>query len=306
MLERTGKRLTKALALLGLLAGLGAAQAQGRPALEWMVMDLPPASIPVDGKLTDGLVDVIMKMVFAEMPEYEHRIVVTPIARTWAILADGQPTCFTTALITPERERIAYTTLVQLIPPLQLVARPEVVARLPLNDKGEVLSSTLFDRADLRGLVTPRRSYGMPLDALLGMRPPQSGIREVPASGSGSNILEMLRRGRADDTIEFDHVLKYQQSRFPDTLGGKLRILPIAGAQPIPSGIACPRTDWGRKMIMRIDAILARISQRPEYQHAKQRWLSPETIKRYQKTEAEFFRARAHPTDAARYQEEKK
>ena len=301
MLERTGNRLVKVLARLALLVCLGAAQAQGRPVIEWTVMDLPPSSIPVNGQLTDGLVDVILKMVFAEMPEYEHRITVTPIARTWVSLADGAPTCFTTALITPERERIAYTTLVQLTPPPQLVVSADAAARIPRNGKGEVPPSTLFSHGDLRGVVTPLRSYGATLDALLAQRPAQSGIREVAASGSGSNILEMLSKGRADYTVEFDYVLRYQQSRFPDSVSGKLLALPIAGMQPIPTGIACPRTEWGRKMIVRIDAILARISQRPEYQRAKDRWLSADTIKRYQKAEAEFFRSRAYPSDAAKY-----
>ena len=300
MLKKSRMWLAGTLAALALTTGPGAAQAQGRATLDWMVMDLPPSSIPVDGKITDGMVDVILKMIFAEMPEFEHRIVVTPIARTWATLSEGAPMCFTTALITPERERIAYTTLTQLIPPLQVVARAEVAAKLPLNDKGEVLPSTLFDRADLRGLVTPRRSYGATLDALLAMRPGKSGIQEVIASGSGSNILQMLSMERGDYTIEYDYVLKYQQSRNA-AIDKSLRVLSIAGAQPIPSGIACPHTEWGRKMVTRIDTILARISQRPEYQTAKHRWLSPETIKRYQKAEAEFFKRRAQPTDASKY-----
>lgn len=293
--------LAMALALGGWAGGAQAQLQQGRAPLDWMVMDLPPAQMPVDGKLTDGFVDTILKMLFAEMPEFEHRIVVTPIARSWAVLSEGAPMCFTTALITPERERMAYTTLTQLIPPLQLVVRSEAMAKLPKNDKGEVLPATLFDRADLRGLITPRRSYAATLDALLALRPAKSGVHEVVATGSGSNILQMLSMDRADYTIEYDYVLKYQQSRFPDSINQNLRVLPIAGAQPIPSGIACPHTEWGRKMIIRIDSILARISQRPEYQNAKQHWLSPETVKRYQKQEAEFFKRRAQPSDPAKY-----
>lgn len=295
------RRCGLGLALLAISPSL--LWAQGRPPpLTWMVMDLPPAGIIEDGRLTDGFVDLTMKMIFDEMPEFEHRVEVTPISRIWLKLSEGAPTCFTTALVTPERERVAYITLTHLILPLQLVARSAAVDKLPRNKKGEVLADQLFERSDLSGLVTPKRSCSAPLDALLAARPASSGIHEVAEAGSGSNILQMLSRGRADYTIEYDFVLNYQYQKSPQTIKIQdLRVLPFAGAQPMPAGIACPRTEWGHKMILRLDAILLRISQRAQYREASRRWMSPDIIKRNQATYNEFYRRRMLPTDPAKF-----
>ncbi len=287
----------------GALLGPGAsAWAQAKPVTVWMSPDLPPGFMPVEGRPTDGFVDTLLKMIFVEMPESEHRLQVTPIARTWASLSEGLPMCFTAAVITPERERIAYATPLLLIPPQQLVVRESVVSGIPRNAQGEVLPATLFDRADLRGLVTPQRSYSVLLDTLLARRGPQSGVREASVTPGGSNILQMLSLGRADYTIEFEQRLTYQLPRQPTLQRGeKLLVLPIAGMQPVQVGIACPHTEWGRAMILRIDAIVARVSQRPEYQKALNRWLSPDAVKRFRKAQDEFFRMRAQRTDPAKY-----
>ena len=83
--------------------------------------------------------------------------------------------------------------------------------------------------------------------------------------------------------------------------GKDLRSLPIAGSEPMLAGIACPHTEWGRQMIIRIDSIVARISQRPDYQAALNRWFTPETNKRYQKAKQEFLKQRAVATDLSQY-----
>ncbi len=270
--------------------------------MQWMVLDLPPGSIPVNGQLTDGITDVAVKMLMEEMPDLRHRISVTNTARAMATLAEGQPQCFTTAIQTPERERIAYFSITHVIPPLHIVARADAAAKLPRNDKGEVLPATLFDRSDLRGLLVPQRSYSPVIDALLNLRDPRSGIRNTLAADSGANILRMLQLNRGDYTVEYDFVLAYQQARSPELQQGRgLSVLPIAGTEPISVGIACPHTEWGRSTIQRIDAIVSRISTRAEYRQSLNRWLTPAEARRFQKTQDEFYRQRAKPSDPGKY-----
>ncbi len=287
-----------------LACGLGTSLtwAEGKPVIPWMVINLPPTSVPVNGQLTDGYLDTMIKMVFAEMPEAEHRIVETSFARAWVSLTEGEPQCVTSALMTPDREPLAYITPMRITPPLQVVARADVVSRIPVNGKGEVLPGVLFDRPDLHGLITPKRSYSAAIDALLAARSPQSGIREAVAAGAGSNQLEMLSLARADYTLDYDYVLAYQFRRHPETLNGiKLKALPIAGMQPMFAGIACPHTEWGRQMILRLDAIVAKISQTPQYQAALDRWFTPDSEKRYHKAKQDFLRRRSALTDPAKF-----
>ena len=269
----------------------------------WMAMDFPPALIIVDGQPTNGFVDTILKMIFAEMPETRHRILITPAARGWSNLSQGQAMCFVTPLRTREREAIAYFTSTQPIPPIQLVTRNDVINKLPLNAQGEVLSAALVNQSGLRGLITPGRSYTQSLDTLLSQRNAQSDVRNVVAALNGSNILHMISRGRADYTFEFDYILAYDELRHPQLQKGfALKSLPIEGVRWQVAGIACPHTEWGRDMVIRLDAIVARLSQRPEYQAALRRWLTPDTVKRYSKELNDFYRKRAQRTPASEYQ----
>ncbi|MFA9217948.1 MAG: hypothetical protein ACEQSK_12700, partial [Sphingomonadaceae bacterium] len=127
--------------------------------ITWMAMDLPPALMIVDGQLTNGFVDNALKMIFAEFPGVQHRFALTPTARAWNNLARGIPMCFLTPLRTKEREAIAFFTSTQLISPVQLLAREDIVDRLPRNAEGEVLLDVLIQQSRLRGLIIPRRSY---------------------------------------------------------------------------------------------------------------------------------------------------
>jgi hypothetical protein len=54
-------------------------------------------------------------------------------------------------------------------------------------------------------------------------------------------------------------------------------------------------------MVMRPDAIVARLSQGPEYREALNRWLTPDAIKRHGKELNDFYRKRALPTNPAEF-----
>jgi uncharacterized protein (TIGR02285 family) len=223
------------------------------------------------------------------------------IPRGLANLSNGVEACFGGVLMTPEREKFAYYSLMFQLMPLQLIVRPEAVSRVPRNEKGEVLPATLFDRSDLRGIVEPQRSYGAVADTLLKLRGPHSGISSVIRSDSGSSTLKMLMVNRADYTLEYDAILAYQQGRSPELKASGLKALPIAGSMGPLVGIACPRTEWGREAIKKIDALMVKISRRPEYRNALNRWLTPEPVRHYKASQDIFFRQRTKPTDPAKY-----
>lgn len=288
-------------ALMGLLLACASAHAD-KPVMTWMATQQAPSSMPVDGKFTVGITDAITNAVMLEWPEVDHRVVVVTSARGVQNLADGQPACFHNAVFTPERERIAYYSLTLLAPPLQLITRTDSVGKLPRNAAGEVLPSTLFDRGDLRGLITPGRSYSALLDALLRSRPKNSGVNPVFLADGGANVFKMLAMDRGEYTIDYAATLAYQQSLDSSLAGTKgLIALPIAGGAPIFVGIACPRTAWGRETILKIDGILSRLATRPEYLSALMRWQTPEVLARYKKDFAAFAQQRTRLTDPEKY-----
>lgn len=296
--------------LLGMLASgtcylsltATAALAADKPVMTWMLIDLPPASMPVNGLPTTGVSDSPLLLLAEQWPEVEHRYVVVSPARAMATLVAGEQACFGTALYTPERERVAYFSLTHVAPPLQLVVRTDVIQKLPVDDSGRVLPAALFDRSDLRGIVQTKRSYSPVLDALLNLRDPKSGIGNATSTDGGFNILQMLMRDRADYTLEHDFVFGYQMKRYPQAFADKtLKSLPVAGTEPIHVGIACPHTEWGREAILKIDGLLSGIAGNPGYQDSMSRWLTADVQMRYKSLQTQFFKQRAKPTDPVRY-----
>lgn len=289
--------------IAALLLAAAPAWAADKPVMTWLLLDLPPTSIIVDGKLTDGISDTTLKLIMQEWPEADHRTLMVNGARGMAYLAEGFPACFAGIIMTPEREKLAYFTQTHQAAPLHLVARADIVGKIAKNSKGEVLPATLFDRSDLRGIVVPQRSYSPVLDALLNLRGAQSGVRNALAADSGANILKMLNLGRGDYTIEYDFVLAYQQKRNPELLQPPgLKSVPLAGTSSPKVGIGCPHTDWGREAVQKIDAIMVKISKHPDYLNSQSKWLTPDALKSFKKTQDEFFKLRAKPTDPSRYE----
>ena len=174
---------------------------------------------------------------------------------------------------------------------------------MPRNELGEVVPAALFDSPDLRGLIVPQRSYSTAVDELLAQRASSSGLRNVLATDGGANILRMLKLRRGDYTLEYDFVVNHLLARTPELRGAahEFTLLPMAGAQPFPVGMACPHAPWGRQMIGRIDAALTRIASQQTYQEALLHWMTPESAKRYNRALTDFMQQRAKPTPQGKY-----
>ena len=260
------------------------------------MLDLPPGSMPVNGRPTIGMSDIVLERVIAQMPEYRHSISVVSAGRALLMLAEGEPSCFASAALTPQREQAAYFTPAYVLPPLRVLVRADKVQDLPLNEHGEVLMRELLRSKSLRGIVVRERSYSPSIDEQLRLIGTAAGVRSALAAGSGTNLLKMLELGRADYTLEYDFVLTYQSRNVPALFDqDRFVAVPIAGAEPMRVGIACPHTSWGREMIRRIDAILAKISTDPDYADIVEHWLSPAAARQHRHLMDLFLAQRAEP-----------
>ena len=257
--------------------------------MTWLMPDFPPIGVPVHGQPTDGMADQIVKYLIARWPESPHRFLYANPNRVWSMIAAGERVCFTGALRTPERDRYAYFRNTYLLPAPALIFRPEVLAALPLNARGEAEPAALMNSPDLRGLVIETRAYGRAVDALLKNPAASPNVKRIAASNYGKSIFTMLAINRADYTIDYDFALTHAASTDSQLAG--LKVLPLAGANDlIVGGIACPRTDWGRAAIQKIDALLASREGSSVLAQAQARWISKESAQRYEEPMREFFK----------------
>lgn len=244
----------RCLLLVGSLSLLPASLSLAQEQITWLTPDFSLGSGPaLEQKTMVGpLLDLLQAQWGAGV---RQQVLVANAKRSWSLIRAGEQVCHLVSLRTPDREAQAYFINTHLVPPPQLVVRTPTLPQLPLNAAGEVDLERLWQQQRLRGAVVEGRSYGRGLDALLAQRP--AGVMEnyTPAD-FGMRMLQLLAGGRIDYTLDYDFVLQHQKTLSPAL--ADLTPVPLQGhAEPLVSGIACPRTPWGAKAAQRLRQLLA-------------------------------------------------
>jgi uncharacterized protein (TIGR02285 family) len=189
---------------------------------------------------------------------------------------------------TPQRlERLYFS---HLYPPLLsrevhvIVARERLGRFMPADGKtGPLLLADLLRRDDLRPLIESDRSFGPQIDALLIGR--NTRTPELAGSLKGERLLDMLRAGRMDYTLEYPTVVRDYLSRHQ--LPPDLVALPVAeGTSTQVATVACSRTPQGRRQIEAIDEAVRRLAREPDREAWIREWrglgVEREDLKRIQ------------------------
>ncbi|MGR2663147.1 TIGR02285 family protein [Chromobacterium haemolyticum] len=284
--------ICRQLLLISWLAS--SAYANEPTSMTWVLSDRPPGFIIKDGKPTTGQNDIYLKLIIARWPETEHRFVVMSIPRANSELRNGSQLCRPNLIPTPERETFAFFTLTHMQLPEEVIIRRDSASKVPLNVQGEVMLERLIQQPNLKGIVAAGRSHSPQIARLLAAHSKDSNIQTALSLPSNGGLFKLLQLVRADYTLDFEQEFLYHHD-------DGLINLPIAGAAMVPVGIACPRTAWGRVAVMKIDQLLSEVVADPRYRQAQERWISPESLRRYQSQLDDFYRLRARATDPARY-----
>ena len=105
---------------------------------------------------------------------------------------------------------------------------------------------------------------------------------------------------RVDYTIDYDFTFGYEWSRHAELAA--LQAVPIAGNTAlVTTGVACPRTEWGRTVITKVDRIVGTREGADALLQAQNAWHTAEAKQRYAMQFEEFARQRAKPAAAGEY-----
>jgi uncharacterized protein (TIGR02285 family) len=258
-------------ATAGLLAAAVHA-APPQPTIRWVAQDVPPHFSFVQGhpprsvaELGHGEVDGFMRVLLARMPQYRHEFVEAGTARFEALSRSGETMCSTLHVRTPERLQWLYFS--HLYPPqvsreIHVIVRRDHLAQLSQGrpEDGRLVLAELLKRPELRLLVARDRAFGPQIDTLLAQHPvarPAAGVQ------ISTQMLDMLRAGRMDYTLEYLSVVKDYLGRSNDP--SALVALPVAeGLSTLVATVACSRTPEGRRQIEAIDAAVRELAREPE------------------------------------------
>lgn len=250
-----------------------AVQAAASPAetIRWVAQDVPPHFSFVQGhpprsvaELGHGEVDGFMRVLLARMPEFRHEFVDASTARYEAESRRGETLCSTMHVRTSERLQWAYFS--HLYPPLisreiHVIVRRKLMAELSQDrpQDGRLVLAELLKRQELRLLLARDRAFGPQIDALLS----QHVVPRLAVGAQLSNqLLDMLRAGRMDYTLEYPTVVKDYLKRVGDP--GALVALPMAeGLSTLLATVSCSRTPEGKRHIEAIDAAVRKLASEP-------------------------------------------
>lgn len=280
--------------MLVFLSGLSSSvSAQPKETLIWLLRDLPPTMILEGPKKGQGIIDELLPLLIAGMPQYEHTLMRVNRARGMQMLHEESFTCDPSLVWTKEREQwITFS-----IPAFRAVSNGLVVRKedrqvlVPFLVDGEVDLEAMLASGQKKVGVVAERSYGQFLDTLLKQAPPNALTPHYGNDALGS-LLQMQRLGRLQVVLGYWPEIRYQANQ-EHIADDQLEFYPVRGTSKYLSGhIGCSHSPQGRQAITEINQLLRTLPrQRLDQLYAD--WLDPERRSDYLKETKAFFEHQA-------------
>ncbi|MBC3775243.1 TIGR02285 family protein [Pseudomonas sp. SWRI99] len=269
------------------------AGAQAKPTLIWLLRDLPPMTILEGPKQGQGVIDQLIPLLIAGMPQYEHSLMRVNRARGLQMLHENPFACDPALLWSRARAQwIAYSN-----PAVRAVSNGLVVRQQDRNMlkpylvAGEVNLSALLAGGERKVGVVAGRSYGEFLDSVLD-NAPGSALTVHYADDALSNLLSMQRMGRLQLVMGYWPEIRYQAKQ-AQIAEDELAFYSIQGTEKyLSSYVGCSDTKLGRQAIKEINRLLRALPREPLDQRYAA-WLDPERQTDYLEHARAFFKDQA-------------
>ena len=288
-LSRSGRGLCT-LAIMVVLAGLSPSTvAQPKETLIWLLRDLPPLMIFEGPQRGQGVIDQLLPLLIARMPQYEHSLLRVNRARGLQMLHEPSLTCDAALNWSKERDSwIAFS-----LPVFRAMSNGLAVRRVdrevltPFINDGEVDLATLLASGREKLGIIAERNYGEYLDALLKQAPVHALSPHYGNDALGS-LLQMQRLGRLRMLLGYRSEIRYQAQQ-QGIAEDELQFFPIRGTGKYLSGyIGCTDTPQGRQAIIEINQVLRNLPH-DRLSEAYAAWLDPESRNDYLEASRAFF-----------------
>jgi len=240
----------------------------------WQTYHRPPGVYNYGEHKGQGFVQKTLQMIIERMPEYQHEMPITTLARAISDIKAGQKACHPALYITPEREKyMVFSNASMLNPKNRIVAKPETIT--PFLENGQVNLEKILQQDSLIFGHVQNRSYGNAIDDIVKKHNQTKNF--VPIENIDLNrVFKMIERERVDISIVYPFEIQHYLNN-NSLSSGQLAAYPIANIAAYNTGsIACPKNAWGKKIVEQINTILKEIKPTAEYQHAVTTWRESE------------------------------
>lgn len=245
--------------------------------VKWLKGDFPPVYI-IDGKnKSKGMGDVMIDFFIKNLPEYNHKIVVTNASRAIDLIKNNEKACYPNFLKTEERKKHFVFSK-----PAAITCSNYLITdkKHPLLNQSPADLKKILSNDNLKGCFVTDRSYGKKIDKVLKDKRNDKNIFFRSGDSSLEGILRMIENNRADYTLGYPFELKYLQSQH--NFKKNFRLININRNENIAwskNYTACPDNEWGRKFIKKLNKIIDKVKYEEDYINCQTRWL-PQNMKK--------------------------
>ncbi|THB71877.1 MAG: TIGR02285 family protein [Desulfobulbaceae bacterium] len=259
--------------------------------LTWVFENFPPAFIVEGPQKGNGITDGALDIYIENLPEYEHEKRVANMSRILALIKDGKPVCYPGFIKTKHREEFIEFSL----PNILTYSNALIVRRGDenqfLKDHPSISIKKILTEGNLRVGITAGRAYGGSIDSVLENRDDQNGNVFIRSGGDELlGLLKMLKNGRIDCTIGYPWELAYIAREFG--LEDDFTVIPIQENHDqrwVLSYIGCPKNDWGRQAIKKLNEVLLTVRPQEEYIQRLLKWYPKEIEQDFRKAYEEHI-----------------
>jgi len=236
----------------------------------WQTYHRPPGTFNYGEHKNQGFVQKALQMIIEQMPEYQHDMPITTLARAISDIKAGKKACHPALYITAEREEhMVFSNASILNSNTRIIAKPENMEHFLEN--GQVNLEKILQQNSLIFGHVNNRSYGNTIDDIFKKYNHANNIVQVNNIDL-KRVFQMIERNRVDITIAYPFEIQYYLKNTPQSIE-QLVAYPIANIPPYNTGaVACPKNAWGKKIIQQVNAILKKIKPTAEYQQALTIW----------------------------------
>ncbi|MBF0302644.1 MAG: hypothetical protein HQK73_06360 [Desulfamplus sp.] len=257
-----GKNKILALSLVCISIFIADRYSWSKDIITWGHNCIPPLYI-CDGEKVTGVAAAIENIIFENLKDYDHHRVNSNLERILDNLKTQRMFCSSSIAKNPERESFAYYSIpAAIVPPIHIFIRKDEHSAFG-GTKMISLENTLKN-GKLKFGYPSSRSFGPEIDSIIKAHSTEPHVSASYSSDVSEQQISLLNNKRIDYTIGGYFAMKFAAKKqgIEDKVLG-IRI--IEKQDYLILYVVCPKNDWGKKMIDKINTILRKEIPKQRY-----------------------------------------
>ena len=274
-----------AIVLMLLFVGFYPVKSSAEETITWPEVDFPPYDIQSGPDKDKGIIDEILIIIQQGLSEYQHeRGDLINFKRMWKLLQQGEKICYQGVMRSRNTESIGHLSVpmgvAPIFPSFVFIIKKD---KSHLFENQSILSlKDVLKKSNLH-LGIASRGYGSKINAILDKHKGESHIHVRSGSGNFSALMKMLFKDRLDYVLGYNHEAVYQAKLM--NRENEIAIINITETSDdvIVGRVICPKTDWGRKIIKKCNAILKKKQSIQKIRDIILKWVNPDIREDFRK-----------------------